>query len=745
MNTKTKHLYVSLANDRDSVLVTLLLNPAKLALSGRIRLKDSLPSGYYWLTAYPDRTADSNYADKTFPEPIYIVNMRFPQQNPPAQIESADSGSVNRRKWLNLKFYPEGNAIITGANSAVGYQVLDRRGKPATIDSGYVKDSRGNTVAKLMPDKYGRGKFEFFPSKYRAYTAFIFLNGNPFIFPLPSFNFHAAQLSVVKEDGNKKLRVLLEDSIYGADYHTYIIGVARNEICFKSDGTGNYEISLPESDLPHGIIRFYLFNDLKTLLSERNIYISRKDYILTVKTDKNIYGRRDIVHLSLAVTDLQQHPILASLSVTAADSHLLYPVSDQCLMSDYNNPGNEYTVSNYYLDHAENLSDEQIDLLMLSGTDTSKKIWGPDGNFSPNDSLLFIKGEVLDVKGSPAKNTIVTLFSKSGRWAFSTDTTGTDGRFIFPLTEYPDSSLFGIQTTNLRHKPEDLKVFIDSLSFPRPPKALVIKKRFKTDLSYISNYLNLYNDTSSLTEGFGNEYLKPVTIRGQRKGKNEYDEHKRISPFSRIITSKQLRKSGPRGIGNALLRIPGFQVINGYASLGGIAGLHPGPATEPIVVVDGAEVPLSASGDGIGTISPVISYLNGFDPNDVDFIEVLSGPESSGYGVRGGHGVIIINTRSSSPETMNTGQKKLKFFLAKGYYVPQQFIVPDYRDPGVRTARFKDDRLTLYWNGSIVTDSLGKADISFYTGDVPGTYNIIISGITIFGDWLYRKISIQTR
>jgi hypothetical protein len=94
---------------------------------------------------------------------------------------------------------------------------------------------------------------------------------------------------------------------------------------------------------------------------------------------------------------------------------------------------------------------------------------------------------------------------------------------------------------------------------------------------------------------------------------------------------------------------------------------------------------------------------------------------------------------------MNTGQKKLKFFLAKGYYVPQQFIVPDYRDPGVRTARFKDDRLTLYWNGSIVTDSLGKADISFYTGDVPGTYNIIISGITIFGDWLYRKISIQTR
>jgi hypothetical protein len=174
--------------------------------------------------------------------------------------------------------------------------------------------------------------------------------------------------------------------------------------------------------------------------------------------------------------------------------------------------------------------------------------------------------------------------------------------------------------------------------------------------------------------------------------------------------------------------------------------MKPGPATEPIIVVDGVEIFLPAtSGDGVGTVSPVISYLNALTPDDIDFVEVLSGPEASSYGIKGGHGVILVNTRSSSRENEKDGQKKLKSFLARGFTPPPAFIMPDYSNDKTRAEKFTDLRATLLWNGNKLTDKAGKADLTFYTGDLAAKYDIIVSGITIFGDWFYRRLTIETK
>jgi hypothetical protein len=70
-------------------------------------------------------------------------------------------------------------------------------------------------------------------------------------FPLTPFNFYAGQLSVVNDNnGARKIRVLLEDSIYKKDIKTYLVGVAKDSLCFASIGAGMYEVAIPVEKFP---------------------------------------------------------------------------------------------------------------------------------------------------------------------------------------------------------------------------------------------------------------------------------------------------------------------------------------------------------------------------------------------------------------------------------------------------------------------------------------------------------------
>ena len=49
-------------------------------------------------------------------------------------------------------------------------------------------------------------------------------------------------------------------------------------------------------------------------------------------------------------------------------------------------------------------------------------------------------------------------------------------------------------------------------------------------------------------------------------------------------------------------------------------------------------------------------------------------------------------------------------------------------------SRTPDLRNTLYWNPSVKTDIDGKAEIQFWTSDLPGNYIINIQGISGTGE-----------
>jgi hypothetical protein len=56
-----------------------------------------------------------------------------------------------------------------------------------------------------------------------------------------------------------------------------------------------------------------------------------------------------------------------------------------------------------------------------------------------------------------------------------------------------------------------------------------------------------------------------------------------------------------------------------------------------------------------------------------------------------------------------------------------------------------DARSTIYWKPDILTGKDGKARVSFYTADKPGTYTVILEGCDMNGHLtsIRRKMTVQ--
>jgi hypothetical protein len=734
MSGISKNIFVDLINNNDSVLSTLLLDAGKAQLGAKLNLVQSAGTGFYWIRAYT-KYMTRQEKDKIPLQPIYVINPASPNEGNSRVIHKNNS-----QPGISLQFFPEGGSVITGANSTIAFHIVDSNKEPVAV-SGYVKDNHDSIITAFASDKYGLGKFEFFPTRGRTYKAYLGPEEKNMVYPLPPYNFYAGQLSATKQiNGDIKLRVLLEDSIYQKNFRTCLVGVAKDSLCFASIGTGMYEVTVPEKKLPAGTTTFYLLDEKLNLLSERSIYI-RNNLTVKAELDKTIYQKRDKADLTVSIADAQNRPVLSSLCIAVTDSNFVQPANIHDIVSVYFENRSQPLSHDWWLANAGDLSDQQLDILMMAAADSHhimNKEYNPGFLSSDDDSLLYITGRAVYQDEKPAAKKIATLFSPSGNSAYATDTITNAGRFVFPLTAYPDSTRVSIQVINQRGNNEEVNIFLDTLKFP-DLSGLLPKKKFSIKPAMINDYLKFYPNAISIDRS--NE-LGGVTVTGYKRKESKYDESKRISQNSWIITHDDLGRGGAGRITNAILRVPGLQVIGGFIAIKGLSGFGSGPSTEPIIVVDGVQV-FTLGGDGMGTVSPVLSYLNSLNADEISFIEVLTGPEASSFGVRGRNGVILINTGATEQEQKSNNS--LHTFLLRGYHTPPSFLMPDYNNTKTKMARFNDLRSTLYWQAANTTDPGGKTKITFFTSDVITTYKIIITGVTVNGDIIYKTLGFRTQ
>ncbi|MEJ7684129.1 MAG: carboxypeptidase-like regulatory domain-containing protein [Segetibacter sp.] len=184
-------------------------------------------------------------------------------------------------------------------------------------------------------------------------------------------------------------------------------------------------------------------------------------------------------------------------------------------------------LTDWSLKACSDLSDKDLDLLMLCRKSTDNDIIEKminNASFPDSDSLFYIKGKVVNNKNVPVTSKVVTLFTNNGPDAFYTDTTDANGRFVFPLTEYVDSTKFTIQVSTIKGEVQDDKVLLEPHSVPRLICGSKLKKQFNIQNKTIDRVLQFYSDTINYNKP---GYLKPVTVKTYLKEDN-YDKKKKV-------------------------------------------------------------------------------------------------------------------------------------------------------------------------------------------------------------------------
>ena len=722
LRSSSKKLYVDLVDKKDRVINQLILNNANLQTSGRFILPDSLREDYYWMRAYTKRMLNENI-DNIAVVPVYVLNVNQTERR--MAVQTVSKGKINN---TIIKFYPEGGSIISGLNSMVALSAKDENGIPAIV-SGIVKDNHDSVAATFTTNKYGLAKFSYYPEWFDKYGVFI-KDGNNYdsMTALPRINFFAAQLAITQQ-GNDYItaRVALEDSIYSKNYTTYLIAVSGDSVCFASVGKGMYNVTIPLARFPGGIASLYLFNNKDELLSSRSIYIKKENYHLTVHADKKNYAARDNIKLNFEVTDANNQPELATLSLSVTDENI----------PDTN-------LNFFRTDTLKNFSQEDADLIMLTQNEKINLLNSSANDYSSNnnDSDFVLSGKIVNAENKPIENAVLTILSHEPVVIAETDTLNNNGKFKFYLPPYPDNTSFTFQLNDLTGKRlSTYQVIFDvdsSIHFSTPSYLKTTFPLDKNVQSIIKTQQAILDSTGTL----GNKHwLNPVTVQGYSNQK-DYDSTKRVSRFSHIIT-REMIGNGPGMAGAALLNVPGIRLMNGYVIVGTPNGFSDVTAKdEPLVVLDGVEVSVAQGYTDNSKGGPVLNFLNSLPVRTIDFIEVLTGPAAAAYGMEGAKGVIAVNTTSKDEDALTTGTS-LKTFYARGFYNDKPFEVPDYSKKEIIRSKSPDLRKTIYWNGNIVTDKNGKASVDFFSADEATTYIGVITGVTINGEKIYKTFTLS--
>jgi hypothetical protein len=733
----SKNLYVDLVNDKDSVISQALLNTWEYRTGSKLVLPLTMKEGNYWIRAYTARILreDSN---RILVKPVYVLNPRNPDPRALSIVRAKSIVEQSDSLTPQMLFFPEGGSIISGTTATIAFQCQTQTGKPLDV-SGYITDSRDSVVASFKSTLPGIGKFSFDAWNPRKYIAHIkWVNNRTLNYPLPRIEQFASQISVIDQsDQFFHVRISQGDSLYKKNISTHLIGISRDSICFAANGTDMYELNIPKNNFPRGKSVLFLFDEQGRIASQRAIFIDSSNVHISMVTDKAIYGPREKVKLDLGVSGADNHPINAFFSVSVTDDRLSRQMTQQQGQHSYLNFDDiELLQSNSsaLTEQMRKYTPGELDLLMLVQKSQYSE-WKYDYRFvqdttnsrEGDTNILSIRGSIMSKKNEPLIGYMVDLFSDQ-KDMFRIDTTDDKGRFKFTLPDYDDGTKFNLKLTNLKGKAQEGKIIIENASFPLVKTPIILKNGFgPTELEAIRSFRAHHQDT--LSEGFQNGSLSPVTVKTQKPPGSSYDESKRVSRFSYIITSENFQNGDNFAVVNAVKNVPGFNVMSSMSLT------HTG--VQPLVVMDGV-IQSSVSGD-------VNSYLMSLDPTTIDFIEILKGAQTAIYGIEGAGGVIIINSLKTRKDVLQIDEKGLATIYPKGYAKESNFSNPDYDKKEVKKDPFPDLRSTVYWKGKIITDAKGKASVEFFTSDEATTYTVSLMGVTTGGEMVYQQVKIKNR
>lgn len=704
-DSQSVNLYVELINPRNQIIQTKRLRLDQGIAHGDFFLQDTLPRGIYKIRAY---TNWMNNFDQSF---LYTKNIQI--NNPGFKIEKNrffTYRKINRNikrkaKKTNVQFFPEGGDLIHSHESHVAFKAINGLGEGIPI-SGKLVDNKKNVIVEFSSFHKGMGGFRFTPDINKKYKVIVkYDDGQKQTFKIPEIKRRGLTLGIENQG----------DQIHGHIFSNRLMSEDRyaNEVILTAHVRGRIyyqEIFLPDKDnirfvipnekFPNGVVHFTLFNGRTVPVAERLVFINHNDFPgLNIKQNQPLYHPKEKIELELSFNEKEYINYTNNLSVSVTDAgqvtvqpnegnilNFLLLTSD--LKGHIEDPG-------FYFSNNRDSACKALDYLMLTQGwrrfSWNKLIAGefPEINHRLEKGIS-ISGKITrELFGIPLKGAKVTLTILDKYNDFYTTTTPKNGRFEFRNLNYADTVSVKIEA----ERENGRKNLVIMLNEGKRPELLPV------------------NDSIHYTR---EDIKRPVYVKSPVKTDEETDgEPKQIEPVriygeaDNVIEMDDI----PDGYSDLLQvlqgRVPGLNITGNQATIRGIGTIY--GSTDPLLLIDG--------------IPSDFDHIQMINPQDVEKIEILKGPNTAIYGSRGGNGVIAIYTKRG-----RFMKKGVINFDMLGYYTPREFYIPKYKKyPNLK--KIPDHRKTIYWNPRIETVGDKHFKMEFYNSNAE-KLRVHIEGIT---------------
>jgi len=667
--------------------------------------------------------------------------------------------TINRAENTDLQFMPEGGNLVNEIPARIGFKAISEDGKGVAV-AGKIYNSSQQEVAAFRSIHNGMGEFEFTPLSGEVYTAKLTLPENiSKTYTLPSVNSIGTMLRIDQGRDSLELTLRVSPELISAPANYYLIGQARGLVCYASLISFNQPVikrAIAKKLFPTGITRFTLLSADKLPLNERIVYIDNDDNLqVTISSEKNGFSQRDSIALALQVTDKDGKPIQGTFSaVVTDDSQVKIDSTENNMLTSmlltYDLKGNVEEPGWYFDvdDNRANASDRVTaldDLLLTQGwtgydwkTILDPKMRQIQYHAEPE---FVVRGRVINAMNRPVPNASVSLIST--RPLLKIDTvTDREGRFVFKDLFMVDTAEFSLKArnrnNNLTIQMED--EFIPPVFSSSDPVMPWYINTDRTLLNYTKSKITLLKANPDYNK---NGQLQEVIVKDKKIIKNSKNLNG-LGEADQILDENDISKAGNITLGQLLQKyIKGFGPNNLFALRSNNINctLFEKQAR---IIINGIDI---TSMDPNQSSTFVKDCLDYYSAQDIAGIEVMYNEKHTlAYKVRydggkasTGNPAFIVVTTLSGRNLFTKPVPGAYLYKPLPFTLPKQFYRPRYTVKNNTAAIGTDLRSTIHWEPNMVTDTAGKATISFFSADRPANYTVVIQGTDLNGNIGYKR------
>ena len=713
----SKVAYAEILDARRSPVLQGKISMYKGSGNGSFYIPLTLSNGNYTFRAYTSWM--KNYSPEFyFEKQLTIVNT----------LRSPDAVQVKiNRPEVDLQFFPEGGDLVRGLTSKVAFKITGSNGRGMAL-KGAIINQRNDTVARLIPLKFGMGNLMFTPLAGNTYRGVIKYAGKSYYYPLPEIKNEGYVMQVT--DAGTALNIIVTGStaagnqLYAFTHSRQIITDAQNFSLINNKGG----FSISKDRLADGISHITLFNSSRQPVCER-LYYKRplKKLNIAATVNQKQYSIRQVVNLNMLTSLGSGQNTAADLSVAVYRADSLQKPEDSNIFSYLwlsSELKGHIETPGYYFQQADNAANEALDNLMLT-QGWRRFNWAqvlssqkPNFAYLPEYTGHLIAGKLTDVVTNKPAPGIIAYLSTPGKTVdLYNSQSDSAGRLLFNAPSFYGDREVILQTNTRKdsiYRIELTSPFSEQFANTILP-ALQLNTSMQKDLEGYNLSMQLQNTYSGKKL---RRYFSPPADSSAFYG-SPFKSYQ-LDDFVRFTTMEEVLREYVTNIS-----VTNTQQSFHIRAIDETSFLD----DEPLILLDGV---------------PVFNMNRAFaiDPLKVKRLDVVRNRYF--YGPSLFEGILSFSTYKGDLGGFEIDPHAVVLDY-DGLQLQREFYSPVYGTTQQQSSRLPDFRNVLYWEPNAGTNAQGRNSLQFYTSDMAGKYIISIEGITTDGEAGSQQVQFEVK